>query len=275
MNTTSGLDGHSRPRPPRIFASLLLLIGLLLAAGGVRLASLGGSLYYVIAGAMLIASAVLLWRGQPWGAYLYGLLTLGTIVWAITESGFDGWALAPRVLPFLVLGLLLLRPNARRSLGISVERPLLASPISWIAVAGLVAICIAVAMRQPYPTLPFTAAHRQIRASPRAIGNTGAAAPPGRATRRSIRSTLRTSTSCKSRGRYRTGVGGAFKATPLQIGDTLYVCLARNIIAALDVDSGAVALALRPRAEGLESRLHHDVSRRHVLQGARAARRLP
>ena len=38
---------------------------------------------------------------------------------------------------------------------------------------------------------------------------------------------------------YRTGVGGAFKATPLQIGDTLYVCLARNIIAALDADTGA------------------------------------
>src|SRR5688572_29937332 len=104
VNTISGLDGRSRPRPPRIFASVLLLIGLALLAGGIRLASLGGSLYYAIAGAVLVASAVQLWRGQRWGAYLYGLLTLGTIVWAITESGFDGWALAPRVLPFLVLG---------------------------------------------------------------------------------------------------------------------------------------------------------------------------
>ena len=44
--------------------------------------------------------------------------------------------------------------------------------------------------------------------------------------------------SSKSRGSYRTGVGGAFKATPLQVGDTLYVCLAGNIITALDVDTG-------------------------------------
>ena len=97
MNTTSGLDGHSRPRPPRIFASLLLLIGLVLAIGGVRLASLGGSLYYVIAGLLLIVSAVLLWRGRRSGAYVYWLLTVGTVVWALLESGFDGWALAPRI----------------------------------------------------------------------------------------------------------------------------------------------------------------------------------
>ena len=73
---------------------------------------------------------------------------------------------------------------------------------------------------------------------------------------------------------YRTGVGGAFKATPLQIGDTLYVCLARNIISALDADTGAERWRFDPRAEGLEGRVHHDVSRRHVFQGARAAGRL-
>ena len=238
MNTTSGLDGQPRPRPPRIFASLLLLVGLVLAAGGVRLASLGGSLYYVIAGVMLIVSAVLLWRGQPWGAYLYGLLTLGTIVWAITESGFDGWALAPRVLPFLVLGLLLLRPKARRALGMSVERPLLASPISWVAIVGLVAICIAVAMRQPYPTLPFAASSGNSDIAARDWQHWGGSAA---GTRYVPFDQINASNVDKLEIAWsvRTGVGGAFKATPLQIGDTLYVCLARNIISALDADTGA------------------------------------
>jgi hypothetical protein len=32
-----------RRRPPRVFAVILILIGLMLAAGGVRLVSLGGS----------------------------------------------------------------------------------------------------------------------------------------------------------------------------------------------------------------------------------------
>ena len=238
MNTTFALDGHSRPRPPRIFASILLLIGLVLAAGGIRLAMLGGSLYYVIAGVALIASAVMLWRGQRWGAYVYGLLTVGTILWALVESGFDGWALAPRVLPFLVLGLLLLRPKTRRALGMSVARPVLASPISWIAIVGLVAICIAVGMRQPYATLPFTASATKSDIAARDWQHWGGNAA---GTRYVPFDQINASNVGKLHvaWTFRTGVGGAFKATPLQIGDTLYVCLARNIISALDADTGA------------------------------------
>ena len=116
MNDDALLNGRQLPRPPRIFAAMLFLVGLALAAGGARLASLGGSWYYLIAGVTLIASAILLWRGHRWGAYLYGLLTLATVIWALAEAGFDGWALAPRILPFLVLGLLLLRPKTRRAL---------------------------------------------------------------------------------------------------------------------------------------------------------------
>ena len=266
MNTTFGLDGRSRPRPPRIFASILLLIGLVLAAGGIRLATLGGSLYYLIAGVALITSAVMLWRSQPWGAYLYGLLTLGTILWAIVESGFDGWALAPRVLPFLVLGLLLLRPKTRRALGMSVERPLLASPISWVAVVGLVAICIAVAMRQPYPTLPFAASSAKSDVAARDWQHWGGTAA---GTRYVPFDQINASNVDKLQvaWTFRTGVGSVFKATPLQIGDTLYVCLARNIISALDADTGAI----RPRNLQLVDIGRVDLVERHVASAGRGA----
>jgi membrane-bound PQQ-dependent dehydrogenase (glucose/quinate/shikimate family) len=225
---------------------VLLLIGLVLAAGGIRLATLGGSLYYVVAGIALIASAVLLWRGERWGAYLYGLLTAGTILWALVESGFDGWALAPRVLPFRVLGLWLLRPKARRALGIAVKRPLLAAPASWVAIAALVAICVGIAMRTPYASLPFVAGSSVADSGMRDWQHWGGTAA---GTRYAPFDQINAENVGKLQvaWTYRTGVGGAFKATPLQIGDTLYVCLARNIIAALDANTGATRWRFDPQ----------------------------
>jgi glucose dehydrogenase len=106
----------SHKRPPRIFPILLLAIGVVLFAGGVQLALLGGSLYYVICGAALIGSAVLLWRGRKAGAHLYFVMLLGTWIWALWEAGLDGWALMPRVAGPTILGLWLLTPFVRRRL---------------------------------------------------------------------------------------------------------------------------------------------------------------
>lgn len=103
-------------RPPRIFAALLLLLGAVLAVGGVWLAVLGGSPYYAIAGLALILSGILLWRGRRSGAWLYLIILLGTFGWSLWEVGLDGWQLLPRLALFMVLGLWLLTPWARRGL---------------------------------------------------------------------------------------------------------------------------------------------------------------
>ncbi|MGH8178818.1 MAG: PQQ-binding-like beta-propeller repeat protein, partial [Steroidobacter sp.] len=239
MTTIFDPGERRRARPPRIFAVVLAIIGVVMTLGGVRLITLGGSFYYAIAGVTLIASAVLLWRANRWGARLYGVLTLGTIVWALAESGFDGWALAPRVLPFLVLGLLLLRPGVRRALSDRSPRSLLRMPSTWVFAIVLTGVCIGVALRKPYPVLPFptSAAHMSTFGSGDWLhyGRTAAGS------RYAPFDEINTSnvSDLEVAWRYRTGVGGAFKATPLQLGDTLYVCLAGNIITALDADTGA------------------------------------
>ena len=101
---------------------IVLALGLVLAAGGVWLISLGGSWYYAIAGMGLIASGYLLMRRKIIGVGLYLLIWIGTLVWAVWEVGFQLWPLVPRVVaPTVILILVALtipafaaRPAAAR-----------------------------------------------------------------------------------------------------------------------------------------------------------------
>lgn len=94
---------------------LLAVIGLVLTVGGVQLAMLGGSWYYLIAGLALIVSGLLLvWRDVR-GAWLYGAVFVATVIWALWEKGLNGWAMIPRLVGPLVLMFLVLAtlPRAR------------------------------------------------------------------------------------------------------------------------------------------------------------------
>ena len=62
----------------RALGVLILLVGLVLTAGGVWLAVLRGSLYYVLTGLALIASSILPIRRRLSGALLCGTTCLAT-----------------------------------------------------------------------------------------------------------------------------------------------------------------------------------------------------
>src|SRR5215471_18233552 len=88
---------------PRVLGSIVALLGLILAGGGAYLASLGGSLYYVLVGAMLIAAGLLMIKGRIAGFYTYAGAFAFTAVWSFWEVGLSGWELIPRLFgPFVL-----------------------------------------------------------------------------------------------------------------------------------------------------------------------------
>lgn len=66
--------------PLRIYAVILICIGLALALPGVKLIWLGGSFYYLLSGLATIIAGVLLFRGDWRGAALYGLMLIATVI---------------------------------------------------------------------------------------------------------------------------------------------------------------------------------------------------
>src|SRR5262249_33378017 len=94
---------------PALLGGVLALLGFILAGGGAYLAWLGGSLYYVLVGAMLVAAGYLLIKGRIAGFYTYVGAFAFTCVWAFWEVGLSGWQLIPRLVgPFVLLILAIL-----------------------------------------------------------------------------------------------------------------------------------------------------------------------
>ncbi len=97
-----------------IVAVVAVIFGLVLLIGGIYLAVLGGSWYYIIAGILFIATAVLLQKQKSNALVVYAVLMLGTVVWGLWEVGSDFFALAPRLDILGVFGLVLLIPAVTR-----------------------------------------------------------------------------------------------------------------------------------------------------------------
>src|SRR6185369_4996147 len=118
-------------------AVILALIGLALGGGGIRLAMLGGSWYYVITGLAFLITAWLLFRRKSTALWLYAAIVLCTLAWAVWEIGFDWWELGPRGGIIVLLALWLLTPWARRGLaGPDARAPLILAVLASLAVAG-------------------------------------------------------------------------------------------------------------------------------------------
>lgn len=226
-------------RPPRIFATLLLIIAAAIGALGTQLLLLGGSWYYVLCAIALVTSALLLWRGDKRGAHLYGLLFAATITWSLAEVGFDWWALAPRLAMFATLGLWLLVPRTRKRLNAGAPIiPLWQSASARLSAVALIALVVVglwfSRAPEPMPIQQAAVNDAVVDGQWQHYGRTASGTRYAPFTEINAENAKQ----LKAIWTYRTGIDGVFKATPLQIGNALYLCTGGNVIISIDAESG-------------------------------------
>ncbi|MXV08080.1 MULTISPECIES: membrane-bound PQQ-dependent dehydrogenase, glucose/quinate/shikimate family [unclassified Xanthomonas] len=226
---------------------LLALIGLALLVGGIRLATLGGSVYFLAMGAACVASALLVLRRRPAGAWLYALAFVLSVAWAYWDAGLAFWPLVSRLMMPAVLALLvaLVYPTLRRARGLPGGRGAyaLAAVLALACAGGLAGMFVPhppVAASGPGPApVPVTPAQAQ-----RDWGHYGNTAGGsrfaaldqigrGNVSQLQVAWTYRTGDIALSDGN-----GAEDQTTPLQIGETLFVCTPHNNVIALDASSG-------------------------------------
>ncbi|HYD87175.1 MAG TPA: membrane-bound PQQ-dependent dehydrogenase, glucose/quinate/shikimate family [Vitreimonas sp.] len=226
--------------------AIIGLVGVTLLIGGLWLAALGGSWYYFLAGAGLIAAAIPLMQRRMIGAWIYFAVFVATLIWALWEVGLEnGWALVPRLVGPLVLLLLvvLAMPALDREHG---KRQRLLGAGAWAAFTVLLLIAVGIANRPDEPGL--MPAPIEAPMSDPSLQHVGADWPAYGATyaaRRYSPLTQITPDNVRNLERawvYRTGdlpeeKWGA-ETTPIKIGDAVYLCTARNILIALDAATG-------------------------------------
>lgn len=242
-----------RSRAVFITGLVYALIGLVLAGGGLWLAALGGSIFYVVLGVGILATGALLLAQRRSALWLFAIVLVGTLGWAVSEVQFDWWPLASRgdivfpmalwlLTPVIVRGLLRDEPVSYRSATL----PL------WIGVAASSVVLI-IALLSSYhdingsiveqaSVVPQSEADPQPDADWRAYGRTQFGQrysplkqiTPDNAAKLQVVWTFRTGDVPTPEDSGET----TFEVTPIKVRDTLYLCSQHQVLFALDAKSG-------------------------------------
>ncbi|TIS97817.1 glucose/quinate/shikimate family membrane-bound PQQ-dependent dehydrogenase [Mesorhizobium sp.] len=252
-----------------ITSLILFLIGLALGGGGIWLASLGGSWYYIIAGIAFLVAGWLLYRRKSMALWLYAAIVIGTLCWAVWEIGFDWWELGPRGGIIVLIALWLLTPWARRGLtGPDGRAPLILAVLASLAVAGY-----------SMTTDPKDIAGELNTDEVTPTADLGGNVPAGEwhyygRTQYGQRYspldqiTAENVASLQPAWTYQTGdVKGpddigetTYQVTPLKVADTLYICTPHNFAIAIDAASGKEKWRFDPKV-GLDKDRQHQTCR--------------
>ncbi|WNN47269.1 glucose/quinate/shikimate family membrane-bound PQQ-dependent dehydrogenase [Siccibacter colletis] len=249
MNQTTSRPGKGLGIWSVLFGLVLAAIGLFFAIGGGKLVSLGGSWYFVIAGIVMLLSAIQFFRRRASAVVLFLAVFIGTLIWSLFDAGLDFWPLVSRLM--VPTGLMILAfltwPALRKREG---KAPLAKVSYALAAVLAVGMVVTLVQMFQPHPTVAFSGEKLPLIPVDKAkaqqnwdhYGNT----PGGsrfvaldQITRDNVKElkvawTYHTGDIPESP----TGNGAEDQQTPLQIGNMLYLCTPHNNVIAVEADSG-------------------------------------
>lgn len=226
---------------------VIALLGLALAAGGIRLVSLGGSWYFLVGGLAMALSGLLIALRKPVGAWLFAAFLIGTALWAVSDTGLVFWPLFSRLFMFSAIGVVvaLVYPLLARSAGGNAGR-------GAYGIAGVLAVLVVIAagnMFVAHPSVaptgkgpgltPVDPAHAQKDWAH--YGNTEGGSRfaaldqinRGNVDKLKVAWTYHTGDVAVSDGN-----GAEDQLTPLQVGDKVFICTPHNNLIALDADTG-------------------------------------
>ncbi|WP_394182636.1 glucose/quinate/shikimate family membrane-bound PQQ-dependent dehydrogenase [Marinomonas posidonica] len=227
-----------------VLSVLFFLLGIALMVGGGWLLSLGGSLYYLLAGVALLAVSFTLRRSHKLANGLYAVLLIGTLAWALQESGLSWWPLATRMGLLLVLAIpLFLVAWFKSGKGGRVLFSVwLATALVTISPLFMTSPTTVEGQLTRSVTLPEAKLGDVKRAEWQAYGRSNLGqrfSPLDQITPDNVEQ-------LQLAWQYQTGdkkgpqdVGETtYEATPLKLGNALYICTPHNWLVALDADTG-------------------------------------
>ena len=244
-----------RTWPKALALLVMVLSSLYLLIGGVWLASLGGSWYYLIAGVLLAIVSVLYARNHSSSLWLYGGILLGTLLWGLWESGSDFWALAPRVDVWFLLGLWLILPFTGRQLG-DAGKPKAAIATVMLAILATLAYSWfndpqemngVISRAQPAPAVTAGIANEDWPAYARTQGG-GRYSPLTQINEQNVKN-LEVAWTYHT-GDFKTGNDSGEttnQVTPIKVGNTVYICTAHQFLDAIDAKTGKRLWRFRPQ----------------------------
>ncbi|MGR9350891.1 glucose/quinate/shikimate family membrane-bound PQQ-dependent dehydrogenase [Rhizobium leguminosarum] len=232
-----------------------IIIGLALGGGGLWLVTLGGSVFYLFAGLMFVITAGLLLMRKAVALWVYAVLVVAALAWAIWEVGFDWWQLGPRGGMIILLGLWLLTPWIRRPLGLRSPTGITYAANPWpLAVPVILAILVALYSMTTDPhDLAGELPKDMVAANPAFGGSVPdgewhqyGRTPFGQRYSPLDQITAQNVSTLKEAWRYQTGdvkrpediSETTYQVTPLKVKDTLYLCTPHNWAIALDAKTG-------------------------------------